>query len=280
MYLGRWHSSEVAIKCLNPSLFFSGSDGTASKAAMADLLREADLLASLRHPNVVWVYGVVLPKVVRLQSFLLSHAAAISVRPIYATICLRANPQRSHVFHGVGHACMHHEDVGYWLWVYLQQAAPPAVVQLHFHPPMHIEAVLTPLAALPIVRSCSSPDAEVGDCALEQEPEDGRLLYDETDPIPMASGANLGRSGNLRPPAVVTEFMSQGSVKQALARKSDVVSGNMHRLVVAMDAAKVGLFQADLYCLLTANKVQVYKHSCELPQSLYHEQGSILASAC
>ena len=64
MYLGKWHSSEVAIKCLNPSLFFSGSDGTASKAAMADLLREADLLASLRHPNVVWVYGVVLPRMV------------------------------------------------------------------------------------------------------------------------------------------------------------------------------------------------------------------------
>ena len=65
MYLGKWHSSEVAIKCLNPSLFFSGSDGTASKAAMADLLREADLLAYLRHPNVVWVYGVVLPRMVR-----------------------------------------------------------------------------------------------------------------------------------------------------------------------------------------------------------------------
>ncbi len=85
-------------------------------------------------------------------------------------------------------------------------------------------------------------DAEAGDSVLEQEPEDGRLLYDETDPIPMASGANLGRAGNLRPPAVVTEFMSQGSVKQALARKSDVVSGNMHRLVVAMDAAKVTFF--------------------------------------
>ncbi|EIE23147.1 kinase-like protein [Coccomyxa subellipsoidea C-169] len=107
VYLGRWHSSEVAIKCLNPSLFFSGSDGSASKAAMADLMREADLLASLRHPNVVWVYGVVLPKMVRFPS-------------------------------------------------------------------------------------CT----------------------------------------------VVTEFMSQGSVKQALARKSDVVSGNMHRVVVAMDAAK------------------------------------------
>ncbi|KAK9903274.1 hypothetical protein WJX75_001673 [Coccomyxa subellipsoidea] len=134
VYLGRWHSSEVAIKCLNPSLFFSGSDGSASKAAMADLMREADLLASLRHPNVVWVYGVVLPKM----------------------------------------------------------------------------------------------DTD----------EDGKLIMEDLEPIPMASGANLGRCSNLRPPAVVTEFMSQGSVKQALARKSDVVSGNMHRVVVAMDAAK------------------------------------------
>lgn len=65
VYLGKWHSSEVAIKCLNPSLFYSGGEGAASKAAIADLLREADLLSSLRHPNVVWVYGVVLPKLVR-----------------------------------------------------------------------------------------------------------------------------------------------------------------------------------------------------------------------
>ncbi|CAL5222116.1 g4432 [Coccomyxa viridis] len=135
VYLGKWHSSEVAIKCLNPSLFFSGSDGTASKAAMADLLREADLLASLRHPNVVWVYGVVLPRM--------------------------------------------------------------------------------------------GPD------------DRGNLMMEDVEPIPITSGANLGRTcSNLRPPAVVTEFMSQGSVKSALARKSEVVVGNMHRVVVAMDAAK------------------------------------------
>jgi hypothetical protein len=63
---------------------------------------------------------------------------------------------------------------------------------------------------------------------------------DDIEPIRMCSGANLGRNcGNLRPPAVVTEYMSQGSVKQAIARKAEVVQGNMHRLVVAMDAAKV-----------------------------------------
>ncbi len=74
---------------------------------------------------------------------------------------------------------------------------------------------------------------------VQETDEDGRLVMEDVEPISMASGANMGRCGNLRPPAVVTEFMSQGSVKQALARKSDVVSGNMHRVVVAMDAAKV-----------------------------------------
>lgn len=70
--------------------------------------------------------------------------------------------------------------------------------------------------------------------------EKGNLMMEEVEPIPITSGATLGRTcSNLRPPAVVTEFMSQGSVKSALARKSEVVVGNMHRVVVAMDAAKV-----------------------------------------
>ena len=28
VYLGKWHSSEAAIKCLNPSLFSAGGDGS------------------------------------------------------------------------------------------------------------------------------------------------------------------------------------------------------------------------------------------------------------
>ena len=77
--------------------------------------------------------------------------------------------------------------------------------------------------------------------SVQQGPDDkGGLSMDDVEPIPITSGANLGRTcSNLRPPAVVTEFMSQGSVKSALARKSEVVVGNMHRVVVAMDAAKV-----------------------------------------
>ncbi|KAL6769353.1 hypothetical protein ACKKBG_A30675 [Auxenochlorella protothecoides x Auxenochlorella symbiontica] len=63
VYLGRWHSCEVAVKCLAPSLFFQGGDtGRVNRAAIADLIREADMLGSMRHPNIVWVYGLVLPE--------------------------------------------------------------------------------------------------------------------------------------------------------------------------------------------------------------------------
>jgi len=98
VYLGRWHSSEVAIKCLNPSLFFSGSDGSASNAAMDDLLREADLLASLRHPNVVWVYGVVLPRMVRLSCSchcLCSLTQSSKYRAASSFICLACTALRT-----------------------------------------------------------------------------------------------------------------------------------------------------------------------------------------
>ncbi len=74
MYLGKWHSSEVAVKCLNPSLFFAAGDPN-SNVAILDLLREADLLGSLRHPNVVWVYGIVLPSLARARGLLLAGRA-------------------------------------------------------------------------------------------------------------------------------------------------------------------------------------------------------------
>lgn len=134
VWLCRWHSSEVAVKCLNPSLFLPdggmgtvsevrgaggclmvGAEGAASmfRAALlytnapcmqhaltsfadaalrpsrhcaslcsllphptlwqdvvSELLREADMLGGLRHPNIVWVYGVCLPplELERLQT--------------------------------------------------------------------------------------------------------------------------------------------------------------------------------------------------------------------
>ena len=42
----------------------------------------------------------------------------------------------------------------------------------------------------------------------------------------------------VRGPAIVTEFLSQGSLRSVLARKSDVISGALVRVLIAMDAAK------------------------------------------
>jgi serine/threonine protein kinase len=62
VYLCKWQSSDVAVKCLNPTLFTpDGGMGSVGQEVVADLMREANMLSNLRHPNVVWVYGLVLP---------------------------------------------------------------------------------------------------------------------------------------------------------------------------------------------------------------------------
>lgn len=63
VHLGKWCNVEVAVKCLNPSLFFQGNDvNHINRAAVTDLIKEADMLGGFRHPNIVWVYGIVLPE--------------------------------------------------------------------------------------------------------------------------------------------------------------------------------------------------------------------------
>lgn len=136
-----------------------------SKAAIADLMKEADVLGSLRHPNVVWVYGIVLPK----------------LQP--------------------------------------EQAAGDG--------------------------SSSDSDGELTGVPGKQ-------------PKP-------GVPGSVRPPAIVTEFMSQGSLKSALQRKADIVQGALMRVLIAMDAAKVPFHPCSAWYLC-----RIIPGSLSLPaQSLY-----------
>ena len=110
----------------------------ASKAAMEELKKEAALLGSLRHPNVVWVYGIVLP-------------------------------------------------------------------------------------------------------GRSQDEDSENSHSDESDSEPVVPrGRNVPH--HVRPPAMVTEYMSQGSVKTALQRKTEIVKGPLMRVLIAMDAAKVKPF--------------------------------------
>lgn len=62
VYLGKWRdATDVAVKCLSPALLTTDGDlSSISPTHVKELLDEARLLFSLRHPNVVWVYGIVL----------------------------------------------------------------------------------------------------------------------------------------------------------------------------------------------------------------------------
>eukprot|EP00887_Chlorella_sp_A99_P008292 scaffold12.g8292.t1 len=58
MYRGRWRECNVGVKCLDPAmvgLVYS------SRQAWIDFVADANKMGALRHPNLVEVYGVVLP---------------------------------------------------------------------------------------------------------------------------------------------------------------------------------------------------------------------------
>lgn len=67
----------------------------------------------------------------------------------------------------------------------------------------------------------------------------------------LARQPQTGGAGVVRPPAIVVEYMGQGSLKGALYRKADIVQGALIRVLIAMDAAKVGLL-AVLLCVTQA----------------------------
>lgn len=126
---------------------FDAQGGEAGgQAAIAELIKEATLLSSMRHPNVVWVYGIVL-------------------------------------------------------------------------------------------RSVKAVD--------DSDDEDNFLDGDTNDAVELAAAlarqVPAGGAGVVRPPAIVVEYMGQGSLKGALARKADIVQGALIRVLIAMDAAKVCL---------------------------------------
>jgi serine/threonine protein kinase len=58
MYKARWRECDVAVKCLNPAAV--GLQYT-SRSAWLGFLEDANAMGALRHPNLIEVYGVVLP---------------------------------------------------------------------------------------------------------------------------------------------------------------------------------------------------------------------------
>lgn len=79
----------------------------------------------------------------------------------------------------------------------------------------------------------------------DSDDEDNFLDGDTGDAVELAAALArqppAGGAGVVRPPAIVVEYMGQGSLKGALARKADIVQGALIRVLIAMDAAKVCL---------------------------------------
>ena len=62
---------------------------------------------------------------------------------------------------------------------------------------------------------------------------------DSPDDSDRPSSSMQGAPGTVRPPAIVTEFMSGGSLRSALSRRADFVQGMLPRVMISFDAAKV-----------------------------------------
>lgn len=103
---------------------------------------------------------------------------------------------------------------------------------LHSIYPCAVGAYQPPFLQSQVLMSCCTGDAIDLAAALARQPQ-------------------TGGAGVVRPPAIVVEYMGQGSLKGALYRKADIVQGALIRVLIAMDAAKVGLL-AVLLCVTQA----------------------------
>ena len=104
-----------------------------------------------------------------------------------------------------------------------------------------MRTVWTPAAAMPGPCTRWLPPLAshcVPACATEED------HTDSTDACELAGAmqqqGRLGQQGTVRAPAIVTEYMAQGSLKGALSRKAEIVQGALIRVIIALDAAKVG----------------------------------------
>ena len=77
-------------------------------------------------------------------------------------------------------------------------------------------------------------------------------------------------AGTVRPPAIVVEYMGQGSLKGALARKADIVQGPLIRVLIAMDAAKVCYWPLSATAVVTAC-IGVGSHACTRDSTITQE---------
>eukprot|EP00882_Tetradesmus_deserticola_P016061 GHRQ01017133.1.p1 GENE.GHRQ01017133.1~~GHRQ01017133.1.p1 ORF type:complete len:500 (+),score=232.61 GHRQ01017133.1:124-1500(+) len=191
VYLCRWHGVEVAVKSLSPSLIAGDSSGNPCADACADLLREAAVLASLHHPNIVSVFGVVLPPSGCCQP--------LSSRSRPSSIDLASSLQ---------------QQQGLAVGSTAEQLAAAA------------EELTDELLAA--AAGTSRPSYQSGAAGSAGNFSDCRA----------AMASSLGQ-GHPPAPAIVTEFLSLGSLHVAINNRAEWLRSSMARAKLLLDTARV-----------------------------------------
>jgi serine/threonine protein kinase len=186
VYLCRWHGVEVAVKSLSPSLISNDSSGAPCADACADLLKEAAVLASLHHPNIVSVFGVVLPPWQLLNS-----------RSRTSSSDLASSLQ--------------------------QQQHGSTAEQLAAAADELTDELLA--AAAGTSRPSSAPSAAGS----------GTVSFSGC----RAAMASALSQGHPPAPAIVTEFLSLGSLHSAISGRAEWLRGSMARAKLLLDTARV-----------------------------------------
>jgi serine/threonine protein kinase len=190
VYLCRWHGVEVAVKSLSPSLISNDSSGTPCADACADLLKEAAVLASLHHPNIVSVFGVVLPPWQLLNS-------------------------RSRISSSDLASSLHQQQHG--------AAEGSTAEQLAAAADELTDELLA--AAAGTSRPSSAPSAAGS----------GAVSFSGC----RAAMASALSQGHPPAPAIVTEFLSLGSLHSAISGRAEWLRGSMARAKLLLDTARV-----------------------------------------
>jgi len=200
MYVGKWRECTVAVKCFNPS---SVGLNYGSQAAWLDFLDDANRAAALRHPNLVEVYGIVLPGAQDQRSMKeeVQQRSESLVMALKAAGGVLGNADR----YGGG---------------------------LMMGPKMSGRRTSWDFGD--ISRSCTPTVA----ASLNGGNGNGSGRASATSSSPFCAGIQRLPGPCMSTPAMVMEYVSGKSLHSAIQRKDDAVAGVLARILYALDVSR------------------------------------------
>ncbi|KAI3424290.1 hypothetical protein D9Q98_009845 [Chlorella vulgaris] len=228
-YRGRWHESNVAVKTIAPLMI---GVQYASRQAWVDFLRDANGMGKLRHPNLVMVYGVVLP-----------HDSD----PRLAAPRSRSEPVTAAAV--VAEAAAVQEELALEQELAAAGLPPPSATAAA--QPSTSPAAAAPLLGLPQAAAAAERHAgqlqarcspcTVGSASSSSQPPPPESSVFRQATLPAVVEAVLPQelpAAVANPPAIVMEFVSGRSLGAAIDAHSDLLGSRLARVVYALNTAK------------------------------------------